>query len=213
VRSGGGGVAAYARRSNQVRPEVAKNKVGGRLVLCCTRIPTSTPQPRAVIHTTIRHVHYNHARLSLPSPRCRNRIQWYEVACTPLLTRDQFALTAGCTTTSDGSHHLRLPSVGEYLSAIRDAVQNNAPPTSPHAVMDQRCSHTLRLPTRSLERAYSPGSLTLMTSTGRPVARSYWLGVQAEPAHRREAKLCYWQPCADGVCVHAARPVGLRCLT
>jgi hypothetical protein len=58
-----------------------------------------------------------------------------------------------------------------------------------------------------------PGSLILMTSTGRPVViRSYWLGVQAESAHPRRlqtlllAAMRRWR-------LGGARPVGLRCLT
>ena len=58
-----------------------------------------------------------------------------------------------------------------------------------------------------------PGSLILMTSTGRPVViRSYWLGVQAESAHPRRlqtlllAAMRRWR-------LRGARPVGLRCLT
>jgi hypothetical protein len=52
-----------------------------------------------------------------------------------------------------------------------------------------------------------PGSLILMTLAGRPMVRSYWLGVQAEPARRRNSKLCYWRPCTDGR-LRGARPVG-----
>ena len=54
-----------------------------------------------------------------------------------------------------------------------------------------------------------PGSLILMTSTGRPVViRSYWLGVQAESAHPRRlqtlllAAMRRWR-------LRGARPVGL----
>jgi hypothetical protein len=203
---------------------VAKNKDDDQGIDTVARratIPTFAPQPRAAIYITIRHVRYNHAGLSLPRPRCRSREQWYEVACTTDYSRKEPVRPDIPPTTvllpCRRHHHFHLVAVGEYMSAIRDACRQNAPPASPYAVMDQQCSRTSRLPMlmpcsapwcnhEASSMLTSPGSLILMTFTGRPVTRSYWLGVEAESAHHRDPKLYYWRPRAWRL--RGARPGG-----